>query len=191
MNPKVDKYLAKPGPWQEAMTKLRELLLESGMTEELKWGKPCYTVGESNVIILLGFKNYCALLFCKGALLKDPEKILVRPTESTQAARQLRLKGLDTVLEKEKILQAYIREAVEVEQAGLKVEYKKNPEPVPDELLSKFKENPALKTAFESLTPGRQRGYILFISGAKQSKTRVSRIEKYEQKILAGKGMDD
>jgi uncharacterized protein YdeI (YjbR/CyaY-like superfamily) len=189
MNPKVDGYLRKARKWQEEMTKLRRISLDSGLTEELKWGKPCYTFQKSNIVIIQGFKEFCALLFCKGALLKDPNGILKK--FGWQAARRIPFSNVREIVEMEPILKVYIHEAIEAEKAGLKVNYKKNPEPIPEELQNKLDEIPALKTAFDALTPGRQRGYILYFSGAKQSKTRESRVEKCMAQILKGKGLND
>jgi len=189
MNPKVDEYLRKTRKWQEEMKKLRRISLDCGLTEELKWGKPCYTFQNSNVVIIQGFKEFCALLFCKGALLKDPNGILKK--FGWQAARRIPFTNVREVVEMEPILKAYICEAIEAEKAGLKVNYKKNPEPIPEELQNKLDEISALKAAFEALTPGRQRGYILYFSGAKQSKTRASRVKKCMPQILKGKGLND
>jgi uncharacterized protein YdeI (YjbR/CyaY-like superfamily) len=191
MNPKVDAYVREAQEWREETKQLRTIALGCGLTEELKWGKPCYTFQESNVVIIQGFKEYCALMFCKGALLKDPKKILNRIGEHTQAARQARFTNVREIVDVAPVLRAYIREAVEAEKAGLKVAYKKNPEPVPEELKNRFRDSPALKAAFEALTPGRQRAYIFYFSGAKQSKTRESRIEKCMRRILGGKGLND
>ena len=191
MNPEVDGYLRKARKWQEEFKKLRRIILDCQLTEELKWGKPCYTFQKSNIVILQGFKDFCALLFCKGALLNDANGILEKPGENTQAARQIRFTTVREIVEMEPILKAYICEAIEAEKAGLKVNYKKNPEPIPEELQNKLDEIPALKTAFDALTPGRQRGYILYFSAPKQSKTRESRIEKCMQQILNGKGLND
>ena len=189
MNPKVDGYLRKAKKWQEEMTKLRRISLDSGLTEELKWGKPCYTFQKSNIVIIQGFKEFCALLFCKGALLKDPNGILKE--FGWQAARRIPFSNVREIVEMEPILKVYIHEAIEAEKAGLKVNYKRNPEPIPEELQNKLDEIPALKTAFDALTPGRQRGYILYFSGAKQSKTRASRVKKCMPQILKGKGLND
>ena len=189
MNPKVDGYLRKARKWQEEMTKLRRISLDSGLTEELKWGKPCYTFQTSNMVIIQGFKEFCALLFCKGALLKDPNGILKK--FGWQAARRIPFSNVREIVEMEPILKVYIHEAIEAEKAGLKVNYKKNPEPIPEELQNKLDEIPALKAAFDALTPGRQRGYILYFSGAKQSKTRASRVQKCMPQILKGKGLND
>ena len=189
MNPKVDQYLRKAKKWQVEMKKLRRISLACGLTEELKWGKPCYTFQQSNVVIVQGFKEFCALLFCKGALLNDPNGILKK--FGWQAARRIPFTNVREIVEMEPILKAYIHKAIEAEKAGLKVNFKKNPEPIPEELQKKLDEIPALKTAFAALTPGRQRGYILYFSAAKQSKTRESRVEKCMQQILNGKGLND
>jgi uncharacterized protein YdeI (YjbR/CyaY-like superfamily) len=192
MNPKVDVYLRNAQKWREEMEKLRTLFLGCGLTEELKWGKPCYTFQEANVVVVLPLKNYCALLFCKGALLKDPDGILVKAGENTQAARQIRLTDMRELVEKESALKAYIRNAIEVEKAGLDVVYKKPTDfVIPEEFQTKLDEVPALKKAFTSLTPGRQRAYILHFSAAKQSQTRVARIEKCMPQILDGKGFNE
>jgi len=189
MNPKVDGYLRKAKTWQEEMEKLRRISLDCGLTEELKWGKPCYTFQKSNIVIIQGFKEFCALLFCKGALLTNPKGILKK--FGWQAARRIPFTNVREIVEMEPILNAYIHEAIETERAGLKVNFKKDPEPIPEELQKKLDEIPALKTAFEALTPGRQRGYVLYFSGAKQSKTRESRVEKWLPQILKGKGLND
>jgi uncharacterized protein YdeI (YjbR/CyaY-like superfamily) len=189
MNPKVDGYLRKAEKWREEMEKLRMIILDCQLTEELKWGKPCYTFQKSNILIIQGFKEFCALLFCKGALLNDPNGILKK--FGWQAARRIPFTNVREIVEMERILKAYIYEAIEVEKAGLEVNFKKNPEPIPEELQNKLDEIPALKTAFDALTPGRQRAYILYFSGAKQSKTRESRVEKCTQQILKGKGLND
>ncbi len=192
MNPKVDFFFLKTSKWQEAYEKLRTIVLDCGLTEELKWGVPCYTVEGSNVVLIHGFKEYCALLFHKGSLLKDPDGILIQQTENVQAARQIRFAHIDEIVALEPTLKAYIKEAVEVEKAGLTVELKKTTEfNMPEEFRSTLDHNPKLKTAFEALTPGRQRGYLLFFSQPKQAKTRESRIEKYMQHILNGKGLND
>ena len=192
MNPKVDIYLRKAKKWQEEMAKLRMLILDCQLTEELKWGKPCYTFRKSNIVVMVGFKEYCALIFCEGALLNDANGMLIKPGENTQAGRQLRFTNVREIVELETILKAYIYEAMEVEKAGLKVNFKKNTELIfPEEFQNKLDEIPALKTAFDALTPGRQRAYILYFSAPKQSKTRESRVEKCMQQILNGKGLDD
>jgi uncharacterized protein YdeI (YjbR/CyaY-like superfamily) len=192
MNPKVDEFLSKTPKWREEFEKLREILLDCELTEELKWGVPCYTFQKNNIALIHGFKEYCAILFVKGALLRDAHGILVQQTENVQAGRQVRFTNAGEIAAMEAVLKDYVREAVEVEKAGLEVNFKKNTEfTVPEELQSKFEENPALKTAFEALTPGRQRAYLLYFSEPKQSKTRQARIEKYTQQILAGKGLQD
>ena len=192
MNPKVDGFLRKAKKWREEFGKLRMVCLECGPIEGLKWGKPCYTYQEGNIVLIHGFKEYCALLFFKGALLKDAKGILVQQTANVQAARQIRFTNVREIVEMEPILKAYIKEAIEVEKAGLEVNYKKTSEfVIPEEFQKKLDESPALKTAFGALTPGRQRGYILYFSAAKQSKTRESRIEKCVQQILNGKGLND
>jgi uncharacterized protein YdeI (YjbR/CyaY-like superfamily) len=189
MNPKVDGYLRKAKKWQKEMEKLRKISLACGLIEELKWGKPCYTFQKSNIVIIQGFKEFCALLFCKGALLNDPNGILKK--FGWQAARRIPFTNVREIVEMEPILKAYICEAIEAEKAGLKVDYKKNPERIPEEFQNKLNDVPALKTAFDELTPGRQRGYILYFSAAKQSKTRESRVEECMQQILKGKGLND
>jgi uncharacterized protein YdeI (YjbR/CyaY-like superfamily) len=191
MNPKVDVYLSRSKKWQEEFEKLRMIILDCQLTEELKWGKPCYTFQESNIVIIQGFKEFCALLFCKGALLNDANGILEKPGENTQAARRVPFTNVREIVEMESVLKAYIHEAIEGEKAGLKVDFKKNPEPIPEEFQNKLAEIPALKAAFDALTPGRQRGYILYFSAPKQSKTRESRVEKRMQQILDGKGLND
>ena len=191
-NPKTDFFFSKPTKWQDEFRKLRKIILGCGLTEELKWGKPCYTFQQSNVVLIHGFKEYCALLFMKGALLKDAKGILIQQTENVQAARQIRFTNGREIAKIEPVLRAYIKEAIEVEKAGLKMSYKKTSEfRVPDEFQNKLDANPVLRTAFDALTPGRQRGYILYFSGAKQSKTRESRVEKCIPQILKGKGLDD
>jgi uncharacterized protein YdeI (YjbR/CyaY-like superfamily) len=192
MNPKVDAYLGRAKKWQEELEKLRMIILDCGLTEELKWGEPCYTFQKSNIVLIHGFKEYCALLFFKGALLNDANSILIQQTENVQAARQIRFTSVREIVKMEPILKAYIQEAIEVEKAGLKVNFKKAAEfTIPEEFQNKLDEIPALKRAFDALTPGRQRGYILYFSAAKQSKTRESRIEKCMQQILDGKGLND
>jgi uncharacterized protein YdeI (YjbR/CyaY-like superfamily) len=192
MNPKVDVFLRKTQKWQEEMEKLRMIILDCGLTEELKWGKPCYTFQKSNIVIIQGFKDYCAIMFFKGVLLNDPNGILVKPGKNTQAGRQVRFTNVQEIVEMEPILKAYITEAIEVEKAGLKVKLKKTKDyPIPEEFQNKLDENPALKTAFEALTPGRQRAYLYYFSTPKQSKTKKSRVEKYIQHILNGKGLND
>lgn len=190
-NPKVDAYFRET-KWLEECAELRKIVLACDLTEELKWGVPCYTLDDKNVVLIHGFKEYCALLFFNGALMKDPNGILIQQTENVQAGRQIRFTGIKDIVKMKAVLKAYVREAIQVEKAGLKVEYKKTEEfPIPAELRSKFDEIPELKTAFEALTPGRQRGYILHFSDAKQSKTREARIEKHMQHIFEGKGLND
>jgi uncharacterized protein YdeI (YjbR/CyaY-like superfamily) len=192
MNPKVDEFLSKAKKWKEEYEKLRNIVLDCELTEEFKWMHPCYTFEKKNIVLIHGFKEYCALLFHKGALLQDAHGILIQQTENVQAARQIRFTNVQEIVEMETILKAYIYEAIEVEKAGLEVNFKKNTEfIIPEELQNKFDEIPALKTAFEALTPGRQRAYILYFSGPKQSKTRQSRVEKCMQQILNGKGLND
>lgn len=191
-NPKVDEFLNKATKWKEEYEKLRNICLDFELTEEFKWKHPCYTFNNKNIVLIHGFKEYCALLFHKGALIKDDHGILIQQTENVQAARQIRFTNVQEIVEMETILKAYIHEAIEVEKAGLEVDFKKDTEyKIPEELQSKFDEIPALKAAFEALTPGRQRAYILYFSQAKQSKTRESRIEKYMEKILNGQGLKD
>ena len=191
-NPKVDFYFSKEKKWHEELAKLRTIILDCQLTEELKWGVPCYTFQNNNIVLIHVFKEYCAILFHKGALLKDPNGILIQQTENVQAARQVRFTHLQEIVELEPILKAYIYEAVEVEKAGLKVPYKKAAEfPIADEFQKKLDENPDLEAAFYALTPGRQRAYLLHFSEPKQSKTREARVEKYMQQILDGKGLTD
>jgi uncharacterized protein YdeI (YjbR/CyaY-like superfamily) len=192
MNPKVDRVINKAKKWREEFEKLRKIILDCGLTEELKWGWPCYTFQKSNVVLIHGFKGYCALLFFKGVLLKDSNRILIQQTENVQAARQLRFTNVREIERMKTILKTYIKDAIEVEKAGLKVDYKKTSEfKIPEEFQNKLNKNPALKTAFEALTPGRQRGYIFYFSQPKQSNTRASRVEKCLPQILDGKGLDD
>lgn len=191
MNPQVDAFLRKAPKWRAEMSALREILLKHPLVEELKWGKPCYTFEENNILIIQPFKAYCALMFCKGVLLKDARKLLVAPGTSTQAGRQLRFTGVPEIRGAKAILNAYVQEAITAQKAGRKVEFKTNPEPVPEELKRKLENSPVFNAAFSALTPGRQRGYILFISAAKQSATREARIEKHRARILAGKGLHD
>ena len=192
MNPKVDWYFDKAEKWQKETAQLRTIVLDCGLTEELKWGVPCYTFQNSNIVLIHVFKEYCALLFFKGALLADPNGILVQQTENVQAARQVRFTNLPEIVTMKSILKAYIYEAIEVEKAGLQVKLKKTTEfKMPEEFQKKLDKNRALKTAFEALTPGRQRAYLLHFSSPKQSKTRESRIEKCMPQILDGKGLND
>ena len=192
MNPKVDFYFNKAQRWQDEVGKLRSIILDCGLTEELKWGCPCYTLQKSNIVLIHDFKEYCALLFFKGALLHNNDGILIQQSENVQSARQIRFTDLAQIVELEPVLKAYVFEAIEVEKAGLKVELKKTTEfTVVDEFQNKLDALPALKTAFEALTPGRQRNYLLHFSSAKQSKTREARIEKCIPLILDGKGLLD
>lgn len=192
MNSKVDAFLKAETRWREEMAALRAIALECGLTEELKWGKPAYTFDGSNVIILQPFKEYCAILFCKGVLLKDPKKILVQMGENTQAARQIRFTRAEEITSKKAVLKAYVLAAIEIEKSGQQVTYKKTSEfAVPPELKSRLDKDPYFKAAFAALTPGRQRGYLLHFSAAKQSQTREARIEKLRPKIFAGKGFND
>jgi len=192
MNPKVDFFFSKAKKWQDEFRKLRMIILECGLTEELKWGVPCYTFQNRNIVLIHGFKEYCAILFVKGALLKDANGILIQQTENVQAARQIRFTNPREIVEMETILKAYIHEAIEVEKAGLKVNYKKPTEfSIPDEFINKLEEVPGLQDAFDGLTPGRQRAYLLYFSAPKQSKTRESRIEKCIDPILNGMGLND
>lgn len=192
MNPKVDWYFNKAEKWQNELEKLRTIVLDCGLTEELKWGCPCYRFEKSNIVLIHVFKEYCALLFFKGALLNDAHGILIQQTENVQVARQIRFTNVREIVEMEPTVKAYIYEAIEVEKAGLKVELKKTTEfNMPEEFQNKLDEKPALKTAFEALTPGRQRAYLLYFSAPKQSKTREARVEKYTKQILDGKGLND
>jgi len=206
MNPQVDKYLldgcmrcelggtaaCKVHNWEQELDILRGIVLDCGLNEELKWGVPCYTFNDANILLMSAFKEYCALSFFKGALLEDKHNILQKPGENTQAARLLRFTGVEEIIKLEPVIKEYIREAIAIEKAGLKVELKaKNELEYPEELLQKFDEDPVLKATFEDLTPGRQRGYILFFSAPKQSKTRLSRIEKCVPQIFLGKGLHD
>jgi len=191
-NPKVDWYFAKNKNWQEEIEHLRNYVLECDLTEELKWGVPCYQLDKKNVVLIHVFKEYCALLFHKGVLLKDPKKILIQQTENVQAARQLRFTNLKEIEKLKTTIKAYIKEAIAIEKAGTKVPMKKTTEfSMPDEFNNALKQDAALKKAFYALTPGRQRGYLLFFSSAKQAKTREERIEKNYTRILNGKGLDD
>jgi uncharacterized protein YdeI (YjbR/CyaY-like superfamily) len=192
MNPKVDWFFTKPTKWQEEYKKLRIIVLDCGLTEELKWGCPCYTFEKKNIVLIHGFKEYCAFLFFKGALLNDTDGILIQQTKNVQSGRQIRFTNVPEIVQMKPILKAYIYEAIEVEKAGLKVKLKKTSEfNIPEEFQYKLDKIPALKTAFKALTPGRQRGYIFYFSQPKLSKTRESRVEKYMQQILKGKGLDD
>jgi uncharacterized protein YdeI (YjbR/CyaY-like superfamily) len=191
-SPKVDAFFSKAKKWQNELKKLRTIALDAQLTEELKWGKPCYTFQESNIVLIQGFKEYFALLFFKGALLKDGKGVLVKPGENTQAGRQIRFTNARQIVELKPIVKAYIQEAIEVEKSGLKVDLKKTSEfAIPEEFQAHLDERPALQTAFGALTPGRQRAYLLYFSAPKQSKTRASRIEKCMRPILNGKGLND
>jgi uncharacterized protein YdeI (YjbR/CyaY-like superfamily) len=191
-NPGVDKFLREAKQWQKEFRKLRAIVLNRGLTEEVKWGQPCYTVGGKNVVIIHGFKEYCAILFLKGALLKDPRGVLIRQTQNVQAGRQIRFSGVRDIAGMEPILKAYIDEAIAVEKAGMKVSLKKTTDyAMPDEFRRKLDTLPRLKSAFNSLTPGRQRAYLFYFSSAKQSATRAARVEKNMKRILSGKGLDD
>jgi uncharacterized protein YdeI (YjbR/CyaY-like superfamily) len=192
MNPKVDWFFAKDTKWQKEYEKLRMIILDCGLIEELKWGCPCYTFQNTNIVLIHGFKDYCALLFFKGALLNDPSGILIQQTKNVQSARQIRFNNVREIVKMEHIIKAYIYEAIEVERVGLKVKLKKTSDfKIPDEFQKQLDKKPALKKAFDALTPGRQRAYIFYFSQPKQSKTRESRIEKYMKQILKGKGLDD
>ena len=191
MNPKVDFYFRK-SRWQPELEQLRMIILDCGLTEELKWGCPCYTLQKKNIVLIHVFKEYCAILFFKGALLKDPKNILVQQTENVQAARQVRFTNVREIIQQERILKAYILEAIEVEKKGIKMELKKTNEfSMPEEFKKRLDKTRSLKNAFNELTPGRQRGYLLYFAAAKQSKTREARIEKSIPQILNGKGLDD
>ena len=192
MDPRVDAFISRADQWQEEYKQLRKIILGCPLTEGLKWGVPTYTFEGKNVLLMHGFKEYCAILFVKGALLNDPKSILITQTENVQAARQVRFASVQEIVALETDLKAYITEAIEVQKAGLKVAYKKTTEfNVPEEFINKLEQVPGLQEAFEALTPGRQRGYLLFFSAPKQSKTREARIEKYLPHILTGKGLND
>lgn len=192
MNPKVDVFLSEAKKWREEFETLRMIILNCRLTEEMKWGKPCYTYQKSNIVILQGFKEFCALLFTKGALLKDPNSILEKPGENTQAARRIPFTNVREIVEMEALLKAYVYEAIEAEKAGLKVNYERSSELIfPEEFQNRLDEIPALKASFDALTPGRQRAYNLHFSQAKQSQTRESRVEKCIQQILDGKGLNE
>lgn len=191
-NPRVDWFFDKDGSWKASFAKLRELALDTGLTEELKWGHPCYTLKGKNVFLMHGFNEYCALLFHKGALLKDDHKLLVQQTANVQSARQIRFRSLKEIKDLAPVIRSYMMQAIAVEERGMKVQLKQTKQfAMPEEFAAKLKAMPALKKAFQALTPGRQRGYLLHFAGAKQSKTREARIEKHMQRILAGKGLDD
>ena len=192
MNPKIDEYLSKVEKWQEELEQLRRIILECQLTEELKWGAPCYTFQKSNILIIGGLKEYCVLSFFKGALLKDAAGILNKPGDNTRSARLIRFTNVPEIIEMESIIKAYIYEAIELEKAGMKVDFSKSAALLfPKEFQNKLNKNPALKIAFDALTPGRQRAYILYFSAPKQSKTRESRVEKYTPQILIRKGLND
>ena len=192
MNPKVDWFFEKDTKWQKEYEKLRTIILACGLIEELKWGCPCYIFENTNILLIHGFKEYCAMLFFKGALLNDPNGILIQQTKNVQSARQIRFTNIREIIKMEKNLKAYIYEAIEVERAGLKVKLKKTSDfKIPGEFQTKLDKKPALKKAFDKLTPGRQRAYIFYFSQPKQSKTREERIEKYLKQILSGKGLND
>jgi len=192
MNPKVDFYFSKAKKWQEELEKLRMIVFDCGLTKEVKWGVPCYTFQKSNIVLIHVFKEYCALLFFKGALLNDANGILIQQTQNVQAGRQIRFTNVREIVEMEPILKTYIYEAIEVEKASLKVNFIKNTELLfPEEFQKKLDEIPAVEAAFDALTPGRQRAYNLYFSAPKQSKTRESRVEKCMQQILNGKGLND
>ena len=192
MNPRVDWFFEKDTKWQKEYQKLRMIILDCGLMEALKWGCPCYTLQNANIVLIHGFKDYCALLFFKGALLNDPNNILIQQKKNVQSARQIRFTSVKEIVKMEKVLTAYVYEAIEVERAGLKVKLKKTADyKIPEEFQKKLDKSAGLKKAFEKLTPGRQRAYIFYFSQAKQSKTREQRIEKYIKHILAGKGLDD
>jgi len=192
MNPEVDAFLKRQKTWRAEFEKLRGILLGSGLTEELKWGKPCYALDGKNVALIHGFKEYCAILFHKGALLPDPKGVLIQQTKNVQSARQIRFTSVQEVTKLEKTVTAYVREAIEVERAGLKVQFKKTEDiELPEELESKLAANAKLRGAFAALTPGRQRGYIFHFSQPKLSTTRTARVEKHMPRILEGLGLDD
>lgn len=192
MNPEVDFFFDKDSQWQQAYGQLRKIVLDCGLTETLKWGNPCYMYGDSNIVLIHGFKEYCALLFFKGALLNDHDGILIQQTKNVQAARQLRFTNAREISKLAKTIKAYIYEAIEVEKAGLKVKLKKSSEfEMAQEFKTRLDKKPALKKAFEALTPGRQRAYLLYFSQAKQAKTREERVEKSIPQILDGKGLND
>ncbi|MGB7341686.1 MAG: YdeI family protein [Phototrophicaceae bacterium] len=192
MSAKVDQFLSRAEQWQAEFEQLRVILLDCGLSEAFKWGKPCYTFQDSNIVLMHGFKDYCALLFFKGVLMQDPDDILVAQTENVQATRQIRFPNLQAIVSMEATLKAYIAEAIRVEASGLEVDFKDTEQfDFPDELQAMFDEHPDFAEAWEALTPGRQRGYLLHFSSAKQSKTRISRIEKFMPKIFEGKGWND
>jgi len=191
-NPKVDAYFSRRDSWQEEFARLRRILLDTGLTEDLKWGEPCYTLDGANIVLIHGFKDYCALLFFKGALMSDTAGVLIQQTKNVQAARQIRFTSADQISGMENVLKAYVAEAAEIERSGAKVDFKGTEEfAVPEEFQARIDSTPALKSAFEALTPGRQRAYLLHFAQPKQAKTRESRIDKAMPQILAGKGLND
>jgi len=191
-NPGVDAFLGKARKWQAEFARLRAIALDCALTEEVKWGKPCYTLQGRNIVLIHGFKEYCALLFFKGSLMKDPANLLIQQTENVQAGRQIRFTNLPEIVDAEGVLKSYIHDAIEVEKSGATVDFKKTTEfTTPDEFQKKLDEDPALKAAFAALTPGRQRAYLLHFSGGKQARTREARVEKCIPQILDGKGLDD
>ena len=192
INPNVDWFFNKETKWQKEYSELRMLVLDCGLIEKLKWGCPCYTIQKSNIVLIHGFKEYCALLFMQGAMLKDPKKILIKQTENVQSARQIRFKNIEEIFKSKSIIQTYIKEAIAIDQAGLKVKLKNTTEfKIPEEFQKVIDDMPELENAFKALTPGRQRGYLLYFSSPKQVKTREARIEKYIEQILSGKGLED
>ena len=192
MNPEVNWFFSKSSKWQEAYNELRDIVLSFELKEDLKWGCPCYTIDNNNVVLIHGFKDYCALLFMKGTIMEDPKSILVQQTENVQSSRQIRFKTLDEIINQKDVLKSYIKNAIEIEKSGVKIEMKKTTDyKIPDEFQSALNEMSELKTAFENLSPGRQNGYLLYFFSAKQSKTRSQRIEKYIPKIIDGKGLKD
>lgn len=192
MNPKVDFFFSKESKWQKEYGKLRAIILDCGLDEKLKWGVPCYTFQDKNIVLIHGFKDYCAILFPKGVLLQDPEEILIQQTKNVQSARQVRFTNVREIVKLERVLKAYVYEAIEVENAGLKITRKTTADfTIPEEFQIHLKKNRALKKAFEALTPGRQRGYIFYFSQPKLPKTREARVEKYIKQILTGKGLED
>lgn len=192
MNPKVDFFFNTESKWKKEYERLRDIILSAGLIEELKWGCPCYISGKSNILLIHGFKDYCALLFFKGALMKDPKNILIQQTKNVQSARQLRFSSLNEIIKTEPLIKSYLKEAIKIEKSGKKVELKKTEDyEVPVEFSNRLKKSPSLQTAFNSLTPGRQRAYLYYFSQAKLADTREARIDKYFKKILSGKGLDD
>lgn len=191
MNPKIDEYVNNAKSWQREMAQLREICLDCGLAESLKWKKPCFSFQKNNVAIIQPFKNSVALMFFKGSLLDDPENVLEKPGKNSRIARRIAFTNSEEIAKLEPVIKEYIQEAIQAEKDGLEVEVEKKKEPIPEELQTKFEEDPEFKTAFKELTPGRQRGYLLHFSSAKQSKTRTRRIEKYIPKIIVGKGINE